>query len=342
MTSRGSFYDTPPAMMSDHLIRHTTLRQLQIFEASVRYGSFTRAAEALFLTQPSISMQIKKLADALGLPLFEQVGRNVRPTEAGEELYKSCRQIFATLSNLEMKVADLKGIKAGRLTLGVITTAKCFAPELLGEFCQLYPGIEVALNVFNRDQIIDRIKANEDDLYIMGQAPAEQTDDIEAFPFAPNPLVVMAPRGHPLVGRKKVPLARVADEPMILREPGSGIRDATLRLFDRQNLKLKVRMELGSNEAIKHAIVAGLGLSVLSLHTLALEGPNGPVALVDVDGFPIMRKWYIVYLKGKQLSLVAQAYLDFVKGIEPEIRARLLAQWPDMKDFLEEAAIAAD
>ena len=342
MTPLGSLRDTPPAMMSDHLIRHTTLRQLQIFEATVRFGSFTRAAEALFLTQPTVSMQIKKLSNALGLPLFEQVGRSLRPTEAGTELYKSCRQIFATLSNLEMKMADLKGIKTGRLTLGVITTAKCFAPELLGEFCQLYPGIEVALNVFNRDQIIDRIKANEDDLYIMGQAPVEQTEDIEAFPFAPNPLVVMAPRGHPLVGQKNVPLARVAEEPMILREPGSGIRDAMLRLFDLQNLSLNVRMELGSNEAIKHAIVAGLGLSVLSLHTLALEGPNGPVALLDVDGFPIMRKWYIVYLKGKQLSLVAQAYLDFVHGIEPKIRARLQTQWPDMKGFLETASASAD
>jgi DNA-binding transcriptional LysR family regulator len=321
--------------MSDHLIRHTTLRQLQIFEASFRLGSFTRAAEALFLTQPTVSMQIKKLADTVGLPLFEQVGRNLRPTEAGTELFQACRQIFATLSNLEMKMSDLKGIKTGRLTLGVITTAKCFAPEVLGEFCQLYPGIEVALNVFNRDQIIDRIKGNEDDLYIMGQAPVEQTDDIEAIPFAPNPLVVMAPRDHPLVGKKNIPLSRIAEEPLILREPGSGIRDVMLRLFNQQNLSIKVRLELGSNEAIKHAIVGGLGLSVLSLHALALEGPDGPVALLDVEGFPIMRQWYIVHPKGKQLSLVAQAYLDFVRGIEPKIRERLLAQWPGMRKFLE-------
>ena len=323
--------------MSDHLIRHTTLRQLQIFEASVRFGSFTRAAEALFLTQPTVSMQIKKLADTVGLPLFEQVGRKLRPTEAGTELYKSCRQIFATLSNLEMTMADLKGIKTGRLTLGVITTANCFAPEVLGEFCQLYPGIEVALNVFNRDQIIDRIKNNEDDLYIMGQAPIEQTDDIEAFPFAPNPLVVLAPRDHPLVGQRDIPLARIAEEWVILREPGSGIRDAMLRVFGRQDLSLKVRMELGSNEAIKHAIVAGLGLSVLSIHALALEGPDGPVALLDVEGFPIMRKWYIVHPKGKQLSLVAQAFLDFAHGLEPQIRRQLERQWPNMKAAFEKA-----
>lgn len=325
-------------MMSDHLIRHTTLRQLQIFEASVRFGSFTRAAEALFLTQPTVSMQIKKLADTVGLPLFEQVGRTLRPTEAGNELYKACRQIFTTLSNLEMTMADLKGIRTGRLTLGAITTAKCFAPEILGEFCHLYPGIEVALNVFNRDQIIDRIKNNEDDLYIMGQAPVEQTDDIEAFPFAPNPLVLMAPRDHPLVGQTNIPLSRIAEEPMILREPGSGVRDVMLRLFDQQNLNPKVRMELGSSEAIKHAIVAGLGLSVLSLHALALEGPDGPVALLDVEGFPIMRKWFIVHPKDKQLSLVARAFLEFAHGIEPQIRARLLDQWPDMRESLDQAA----
>jgi len=340
VTFPESLHDTPPAMMSDHLIRHTTLRQLQIFEASVRFGSFTRAAEALFLTQPTVSMQIKKLSDTVGLPLFEQVGRKVRPTEAGTELYKSCRQIFATLSNLEMKMADLKGIRMGRLTLGVITTANCFAPEVLGEFCQRYQGIEVALNVFNRDQIIDRIKNNEDDLYIMGQAPVEQTDDIEAFPFAPNPLVLLAPRDHPLVGQSKIPLSRIAEEPLILREPGSGIRDAMLRLFNQQELSLKVRMELGNNEAIKHAIVAGLGLSVLSLHALALEGHDGPVALLDVEGFPIMRQWYIVHPKGKQLSLVAQAFLEFVQGIEPQIRLQLQEQWPDMKDSLDQQAVA--
>ena len=320
---------TPPAAMPDFLIRHATLRQLQVFEAIVRLGSFTRAAEELFLTQPTVSMQIKKLADSMGLPLFEHVGRNVRPTEAGLELYQSCRRIFESLANLEMKLADLKGIRRGRLRLGVITTAKYFAPEVLGEFCRLYAGIDVALKVSNRDRIIDRINANEDDLYIMGQAPSDQFD-VEAFPFAPNPLVVMAPRNHPLVGQKQIPLARVAEEPLILREPGSGIRDATLKLFEQNGLRPKVRMELGSNEAIKHAIVGGLGLSVLSLHTLTLEGPDGPVALLDVEGFPIMRQWYIVYPKGKELSPVAKAFLDFALEIEPKMREQMQEVWPNL------------
>ncbi|MCB1874993.1 MAG: LysR family transcriptional regulator [Chromatiales bacterium] len=326
---------TPPAAIPDYLIRHATLRQLQIFEAIVRLGSFTRAAEELFLTQPTVSMQTKKLADSIGLPLFEQVGRNVRPTEAGAELYESCRRIFESLANLEMKIADLKGIRRGRLRLGVITTAKYFAPEVLGEFCREYPGIEVALKVSNRDRIMERLNANEDDLYIMGQAPVDQSD-IEAIPFAPNPLVVMAPRNHPLVGKSKIPLARIAEEPFLLREPGSGIRDATLRVFESHKLRPKVRMELGSNEAIKHAIVGGLGLSVLSLHTLTLEGPDGPVALLDVEGFPIVRRWYLVHNKGRDLSLVTQAFLDFALKLEPAMREEMEQMWPKLKVFLQD------
>jgi DNA-binding transcriptional LysR family regulator len=334
MPPTGEQTYTPPAAMPDYLIRHATLRQLQVLEAIVRLGSFTRAAEELFLTQPTVSMQIKKLADSMGLPLFEHVGRNVRPTEAGMELYHSCRKIFETLANLEMKIADLKGIKRGRLRLGVITTAKYFAPEVLGEFCKLYPGIEVALKVSNRDRILERINANEDDLYIMGQTPDEQIE-VEAMPFAPNPLVVMAPRNHPLVGKKNVPLSMIVNEPFILREPGSGIRDATLKVFDQLGQRPQVRMELGSNEAIKHAIVGGLGLSVLSLHTLTLEGTEGPVAILDIEGFPIMREWYLVYPKGKELSLVAQAFLDYALEVEPRMRERMALMWPRISKLLK-------
>ncbi|MGB0723425.1 MAG: LysR substrate-binding domain-containing protein [Gammaproteobacteria bacterium] len=313
--------NAPAAAMPDYLIRHASLRQLQVFEAIVRHGSFTRAAEELFLTQPTVSMQIKKLAESIGLPLFEPVGRNVKPTEAGLVVYESCRRIFENLANLEMKIADLKGVKRGRLRLGVITTAKYFAPEVLGHFCKKYPGIDVALKVSNRDRIVERISANEDDLYVMGAAPAQS--DLESFDFIPNPLYVMAPRDHPLVGEKNIPLSRIAEEALILREPGSGIRDATLKLFNGENLQPKVRMELGSNEAIKHAIVGGLGLSVLSLHTLTLEGVKGPVAVLDVQGFPIERKWYLVYPRNKELSPVAQTFLEFALEIQPKLRARV-------------------
>lgn len=319
----------PPISMPDYLIRHATLRQLQVFEAIVRHGNFTRASEELFLTQPTVSMQVKKLADAMGLPLFEYVGRSVKPTQAALELYEACRDIFETLANLEMKIADIKGIKRGRLRLCVVTTAKYIAPELLGEFSQLHQGIEVSLKVTNRDRVIDRMQANEDDLYIMGSAPADELE-VESYSFAPNPLVVMAPRDHHLVGKKRIPLSEIADEPLILREPGSGIRDATLRLFADAGLRPKIRMELGSNEAIKHAIVGGLGLSILSLHTLTLEGSQGPVAVLDVEGFPIQRQWYMVHLKGKELSLVAKAFLEYAISSEPKIRDSLETLWPGL------------
>ena len=331
---------TPPSAMPEYLIRYATLRQLQIFEASVRLGSFSKAAEELFVTQPTVSMQIKKLSDALGISLFEQVGRNVRPTEVGRELYEACRKIFESLANLEMKVSDHKGMKRGRLRLGVVTTAKYFVPEVLGEFCRLYPGIDVALKVSNRDRITERLNAYEDDLYIVGQAPTDAME-IESFPFAPNPLVVLASRDHPLVDQKNIPLSRIAEEPLILREPGSGIRDATLRRFHEHDLQPNVRMELGSNEAIKHAVVGGLGIAILSLHTMSLEGPDGPVTLLDVEGFPIMRQWHLVYPKGKELSLVANAFLEFSLDIEPRMREKMKELWPEMADALSAAKPAA-
>jgi len=326
---------TPPAAMPVHLIRYATFRQFQVFEAIYRLGSFTRAAEELFLTQPTVSMQIKKLSEGIGLPLFEHVGRNVEPTEAGKEVYAACRGMFETLSNLEMKISDMKGLKRGRLRMGVITTAKYLAPEMLGEFSQIYPGIDLSLKVTNRDSIIRRIRANEDDLYIMGQAP-EGEPEVEAFSFAPNPLVVMAPRNHPLVGKKNISMEDIAKEPFIIREPGSGIRDAMFKAFDAAGVRPPVRMELGNNEAIKHAIAGGLGLSVLSLHTLSLEGIDGPVAILDVEGFPILRNWYIVYPKGKELSLVAQTFLDFVIGSEESIRERMQKIWPKLESILKE------
>ncbi|NNG12204.1 MAG: LysR family transcriptional regulator [Halobacteria archaeon] len=325
--------------MPDYLIRHATLRQLQVFEAIVRLGSFTRAAEELFLTQPTVSMQTKKLSDVLGMQLFERVGRNIAPTEAGRELYTACRQVFELLANLEMKIADLKGLKRGHLRIGVITTAKYLAPEMLGQFSRLYPGIELSLKVTNRERINERLLANEDDLYITG-VPDEDLE-VEAFPFAPNPLVVIAPREHPLVGKQNVSLEEISREPFIMREPGSGTRDATLRVFNAHGCRPRVRMELGSNEAIKHAVIGGLGLSVLSLHTLLMEGTQGAVAILNVKGFPIMRQWYIVYPRGKELSLVARTFLEFAIASENMIHERMESLWPGMKQFLRTPKKAA-
>ncbi len=325
---------SPSVAKPDHMIRHATFRQLQIFESIVRLGSFTRAAEELFLTQPTVSMQVKKLTDVVGLPLFEHVGRSVVPTETGEELYQACRDIFQILSNLEMKISDFQGLKSGKLKLGIVTTAKYLVPEVLGHFSNDFPGIELSLTVTNRNFIIERMVANEDDLYIMGQAP-EEGIDVEFYEFSPNPLVVMAPSDHPLVGKKNISLERISKEPFIIREPGSGIRDATMRLFDSKGLHPNVRMELGSSEAIKYSIAAGLGISVLSLHTLTLDSSEGPVTILDVEDFPIMRSWNIVHPKGKELSLAAQAFLDFAIKREPDIRERMKKSWPLLKQYLK-------
>ena len=293
---------------------HTTFRQLQVFEAIARHGSFTRAAEELFLTQPTVSMQIKKLTEAVGLPLFEQVGKRIFLTGAGGELHAACREVFNTWARFEMTVADLKGLKQGQLRLAVVTTAEYFTPRLLGPFCQQYPGVEVSLEVINRERILERLANNEDDLYILGQPP--ETLDVEFRPFLENPLVVIAPRDHPLARERHIPLERLAQEPFLMREPGSGTRKALERLFAEHGLAFKVRMEIGSNEAIKQAVVGGMGISALSRHTLAEDAATGRLAILDVDHFPIPRHWYVAYPSGKQLSVVARSFLEYLQDAE--------------------------
>lgn len=291
-------------------MKHATLHQLKVFEAAARHGSFTRAAEELYLTQPTVSMQVKQLTKAVGLPLFEQIGKRLYLTDAGQELFATCRDIFDRLAQLEMTVADLKGLKQGQLRLTVVTTAKYFIPRLLGPFCQRYPGIDVALQVTNHEVLLERLNHNLDDLYILSQVPNNL--DISAHRFLENPLVVMAPWNHPLVGERDIPIERLAEEPFIMRESGSGTRNAIEKVFAHHNLRLKVRLELGSNEAIKQAIVGGLGVSILSAHTLALEGATGKLTLLDVQGFPIERHWSVIYLNGKQMSVVAQTFFEYL------------------------------
>lgn len=316
------------------LLRHVTFRQLQIFAAVIRNKSFTKAADELFLAQPTISIQMKKLSEVVGLPLFEQMGRYLRPTDAGQDLFVACQELFRLFENLDTQMADRKGLRRGKLRLGVVTTAKYIAPELLAAFGDRYPGIQFAMKVSNRDEIITRIQNNEDDLYVMGQVPGDEVD-VEAIPFAYNPLTVMAHRGHPLAQRSSpLPLAAIVDAPFLIREPGSGTRSAYLRLFAEKGLKPNIIMELGSNEAIKHAIASGLGISILSIHSLALEGTSGPIRILDVEDFPILRKWYLVYPRGKRLSLTAQKFLEFSIAQENFITHRLVDLWPDLSRYL--------
>lgn len=289
-------------------MNQATLHQLRVFEAAARHGSFTRAAEELFLTQPTISMQIKQLTKSVGIPLFEQVGKRLYLTEAGRELFSTCKEIFNTLAQFEMKVADLKGLKQGQLRLAVISTAKYFIPRLLGSFCQLYPGIEISLQVTNHEGILDRMTSNQDDLYIMSQIPEHL--DIYYEAFLENPLLVLAPVNHPLANEKNIPISKLANEAFIMREPGSGTRRSVQELFDENDVQVKVKLELGSNEAIKQAIAGGLGISVLSRHTLMPYAED--LTILDVEYFPIKRNWYMVYPNGKQLSIVGRTYFEYL------------------------------
>jgi len=298
-------------------MRHTTFRQLEVFDAIARHGSFTRAAEELCLTQPTVSMQIRKLNEIVGLPLFEQIRKRIYLTDAGKALQASCREIFESLDNFKMLVSDMQGLKQGKLRLAVVTTAKYFAPRLLGPFCTLYPGIDVSLKVSNRERLLERLDDNQDDLYVLGQPP-EGLDAVYE-PFLDNPLVALAPSNHPLASQRNISLARMAEEPFLIREPGSGTRIAVERLFRKHKLTLNVRMELGSNEAIKQAIVGGLGISVLSRHTLALDAAVGQFVTLDVQHLPIQRQWYAIYPAGKQLSIVAQTFLEYLRSAAGQV-----------------------
>jgi DNA-binding transcriptional LysR family regulator len=291
-------------------MKQATLHQLQIFEAIAQYGSFTRAAEELFLTQPTVSQQMKQLTKAIGVPLYEQIGKRIYLTDAGKAVLEVGRDISQRFNDLEMTLADIKGLKQGNLKLAAITTAKYFVPRILGTFRQRYPGINISLQIANRQQILDRLSDNLDDLYFIGQPPEDL--EINLRHFLDNPLVVIAPRNHPLAQEKLISLERLIEEPLIMRESGSGTRMAVESFFAENRLKMRVEMEIGSNEAIKQAIVGGLGLSILSRHSLALEGPQGPLVVLDVEGFPIQKHWYVIYPRSKQLSIVAQTFLDYL------------------------------
>ncbi|HUX81277.1 MAG TPA: LysR family transcriptional regulator, partial [Halothiobacillus sp.] len=268
-------------------MRHyTTFRQLEIFEAIARLGSFTRASEELFLTQPTVSMQMKKLSEMVGVPLIEQVGKKIHLTPDGRELAQATREVFGIMDRYIMSVAERQGLKKGELRLMAITTASYFAPRLLGEFAKLYPGIDVSLRVTNKEQVLASIANNLDDLYLLGQPPEDM--DIVSTPIMDNPIEVLAAPDHPLANEKNISLKRLAQEPWLMREKGSGTRNAIERCFGEENITIRPRLELGSNEAIKQAILTGLGISALSRHTLMLNQP-GQFAVLDVQGFPILR-----------------------------------------------------
>lgn len=292
-------------------LKHGTLPQLRVFEASARLGNFTRAAQELHMAQPTASVQIKKLSETVGLPLFEQVGKRVYLTEAGRRVYEGCNDLFRALSSLEESLNEMRGLASGQLRLAATSTAKYFAPRLLGAFIQHHPGIEVSLQIHNRRTLIERLAANEDDLYLFAGPPAEREVVVQAI--LPDPLVVFARNDHPLAAEKNIAFARFASEPFLVREPGSGTRMVALKLFEQHGLAPRIRMELSTDEAIREAILAGLGVSILSRYSLGLELEATKLACLDVEGFPLERHWHFVYPVGKQLSVTARAFMDFAR-----------------------------
>jgi len=289
---------------------HVTLRQLNVFEAVARRLSYTRAAEELHLSQPAVSMQVHQLEDAVGLGLFEKLGKRIRLTEAGRELFHYSQAINCQLREAKEVLDSLKGLNRGHLKVAVASTVNYFAPRLLAGFSQRYPGVSLHLDVTNREQLVRLLGTNDTDLVLMGLPPEDL--DLESEPFMDNPLVVIAPPGHSLVAIERIPIAQLADEIFVVREPGSGTRIAMERFFNAQGLQLRLGMEMTRNEAIKQAVRAGLGLSVVSLHTIELELETGRLRVLDVEGFPLLRKWYLVYRKGKRLSPLAEAFKQFV------------------------------
>ena len=287
-----------------------TLRQLEILEAVARHGSFSRASKDVHLTQPAVSMQIKQLEESLGLPLFEHVGKKIQLTEAGRETLTTSQAIGRELDNLQHTLADLRGLKGGMLKVSVASTASYFAARLMALFRQVHPEVRISLNVVNRAMLLQHLTDNSVDLALMGRPP--EGLGLTAEPFMDNPLVVIASPTHPFAQIRNIPLARLAEEPLVGREPGSGTRGAVENVFADHGLELKVAMEMNKNEAIKQAVEAGLGLGVVSLHIVQSELASGELCVLDVQGFPLMRQWYLVRREGKRPSPAARAFSEFV------------------------------
>jgi DNA-binding transcriptional LysR family regulator len=280
-----------------------TFRQLRLFLALAETGSVSAAARMVHVTQPTASMGLKEITDTVGVPLYEVVARKVHLTQMGLELVKTARAISGEWETFEQQVHGIKGLTRGKLKVAVVSTAKYFIPRILGTFCEKYPEIEISLEVLNRDGVVKRLEENLDDLYIMSQPPLniEINDEV----FMANPLMLIAPKNHSLANKRTIDLASLKNEKFIFREKGSGTRMTTDACFKKLKFKPEVRLELGSNEAIKQAVIGGLGLAVLSKYSLA---DQDDIAILKCKEFPIESSWHIVSRKGKRLSPIATIF----------------------------------
>jgi len=305
------------------MLNNATFRQLRVFEAVARHSSYSRAAEELHLTQPAVSIQVRQLEHHAGLPLFEQLGRKVHLTAAGRELRAYCLAILQQFREAEEALAALKGIRGGKLSIAVISAGDYFFPRLLAEFCGRHEGVTVDLTVDNRVEVVRRLLDNATDLAIMLRPP--EGSDMHAEPFAPQPQVIVAAPTHVLARRRRIPLAALADEPFVIRERGSDTRISMDEAFAERHFKPKVAMEIKSFETIKQAVMAGMGVSFLSAHTIAQELELGRLAVLRVEGLPVVRSWHVVHLARKRLPPVAAAFKAFLLAEGPHLVKALTA-----------------
>lgn len=293
---------------------HIPFRQMQILLALAEHGSITAAARACHVTQPTASMQLKELSDTVGLPIYELIGKRLYLTAAGEAVVETARKISDEWEFLQQTLDGMKGHTKGKLRVAVVSTAKYFVPRMLGSFCSQYPEIDIAFEVLNRDGVVHRLRRNADDLYIMSLPPDDM--ELERHAFLDNPLVAIAPALHPLSRRKRLQLDDLAEEPFVLREPGSGTRLTSNAYFEKHKFKPKVRLELGSNEAIIQAVAGGLGLTIVSAHALPAHPEEEGVKVLSVAGLPIHSNWSVIYPRGKRLSPVASVFLQHLMNTE--------------------------
>jgi DNA-binding transcriptional LysR family regulator len=291
-----------------------TLRQLRVFESVADELSFTRASEKLHLSQPAVSIQVKQLEEGVGLPLFDHVGKKISLTEAGWIVYRCSQTIRSVLEGAGEQIDELMGIQRGRLEITVATTASYFASRILAGFAQRFPQIAVSLDVTNREELLRQLELNLCDLVIMGEPPKGKR--LTSTPIMENPLVIIAAPDHPLAGRKAIPVKELAYHDFVFREQGSGTRAAIMRFLEAKGVSIQISMEMTSNEAIKQTVQAGLGLGIVSRHTVELELQTGSLVELDVRHFPLRRHWYLVRRSDKQLSPVAQRFESYV--LDPE------------------------
>jgi DNA-binding transcriptional LysR family regulator len=287
-----------------------TLKQLQIFEMVAEQQSYTEGAKLLYLSQPAVSMQIKQLEEEIGMPVFDRIGKTIQLTDAGRELLLHARSIQIQLEETQQSMEELRGIKRGRLHLTMASTANYFTPKLLAGFCREYPNIQISLSVANRAGLLSALENNTTDMVIMGQPPANIP--LAAETFMENPLVVVAPPGHRLASKQHILLEELEKESFIVREIGSGTRAAVERFLATHDLDRPQSLEMNSPEAIKQAVQAGLGLGVVSMHTLEMELALNRLVVLNVQDFPIMRHWLLVYRKDRHFSPVSKAFHDYV------------------------------